>query len=228
MISLLDFLFPKRCLSCRKFLKEDGLLCSHCEEQWPSLKAPYCRQCVRPFSSDETSSHLCFDCLKQEKACCQVQAAGLYQGILLEMMIRLKYKGEERIASYLGERMSKCLGSGDLILPIPLHKKRLRQRGYNQSLLMAKNVSQRSGIPFNPFLLYKKIETPPQAELKGEERRKNLKGVFDLRHPEKIKDKKILLVDDVYTTGATIETAAKLLLQAGALSVQALVGARAV
>lgn len=225
---ILDWFFPARCLACRKFHKHG--LCPTCRSQWPALEPPYCPGCSFPFVSREGDSHLCGQCLSEERRCRRVSAAGLYRGLLHDLIVRLKYRKEERLAGFLGDRMAERILEGgpyDLILPIPLHIKRLRERGFNQSLLLARQVGRRTGVPVDPFLLEKGRPTPPQAELKVDERRKNLKGAFELRDPEKVKNKKILIVDDVYTTGATVETAARLLLKAGAEEVEALVLARA-
>ncbi len=190
-----------------------------------------CTLCASPFESREMTSHLCGECLLQNRYCQKVHAAGVYRGLLLEMIARLKYKGEENLASYLGWKMAgelsqeKCLF--DSILPIPLHLSRLRERGYNQALLLAQEIGFHLKIKVDPFIIVKKKPTVPQAFLKGEERRKNLREIFFIKNPEKVKDGRILLVDDVYTTGATIEAASQVLWDAGAARVEALVVARA-
>lgn len=115
----------------------------------------------------------------------------------------------------------------DLIIPIPLYRDRLRERGFNQALLLAREVGKALATEVDPFVLVKKKPTPPQVILKGEERRKNLRKAFEVKYPEKVRDKKILLIDDVYTTGTTIETASRALLEAGAEEVGAVVVARA-
>jgi ComF family protein len=141
----------------------------------------------------------------------------------------MKYRREERLASYLGRRMAQAESSRpyDLIVPIPLHKNRLRERGFNQALLLAREIGKAWKTEVDPFLLVKARPTPPQAALKGEERRKNLRGAFEVRRPERIEGKRVLLVDDVCTTGATLEEAFRTILKAGAQEVEALVLARA-
>lgn len=235
-MKLLDLFFPPRCLSCRDFLRNsEGGLCPVCEGQWPHLTPPFCDLCSCPFRSSETTSHLCGECLGEPRSCGRVYAAGRYEGILHDLIVRLKYCGEERLARFLGRRMADALARNghDLVLPVPLHARRLRERGFNQALLLARETSrvwgrEGGGGEIDPLVLMKKRETPPQAVLKGEERRRNLKGVFAIRRPEKIMDRRILLVDDVYTTGATVEECSRALLRAGAKSVEALVLARAV
>lgn len=227
-MNLLDLFFPPRCLSCRRFFRQP--LCPACEDLWPALHPPFCNRCSIPFHSPATDFHLCGDCLERDSPCRRIQAAGLYEGVLHDLIIRMKYRNEERLASYLGGRMAEGVsGNGwDLVVPIPLHKKRLRERGFNQALLLSRPVAKALRLEVDPFVMVKQRETPPQAVLKGEERRRNLKGAFEVRVPEKIRDKKILVVDDVCTTGATIEEAAGTLLKAGAKEVEAYVLARAV
>lgn len=168
--------------------------------------------------------------LLPESSCCRrVYAAGLYRGLLHDLVIRLKYRREERLARFLADRMAGALDPEsvyDLVLPIPLHIHRLRERGFNQALLLARRIGKGRRIPVDPFVLDKKWDTPSQARLPADERRKNLKGAFQLRDCAPVKGKKILIVDDVYTTGATIETAARLLVKAGAEAVEAVVAAR--
>lgn len=208
---MLHWLFPPRCLVCREFISAPLALCETCEGRWPRLDPP-------SFTAPSLE---------------HVFAAGRYKGILLELIVRLKYRKEERLARPLADRMLGVFRphleteTFDVILPIPLHVKRLRERGFNQALLLGRRIGKMLDISVDPLSLYKKEATAPQAELKREARIRNLKGVFAVRREEKIKGKKVLLVDDVYTTGATMEAAARELLKAGAASVAAVVAARA-
>lgn len=227
---MLDWIFPQRCLVCRKFLKkEQTSLCHICEEIWPQIGSSSCPQCSYPYTNSSSPSHLCGDCLTYPKQCLKVRALGVYRGVLLEMIHRLKYSHEEHLAHFLGGRMAgMCDGSAcDLILPVPMTKRRLRERGYNQSVLLAKTLARIWKKECDPFLLKKVDDTPPQAQLQGKERRKNLRKVFSLQEPRQIEGKSVLLVDDVYTTGATVEALTAILIDAGALEVCAAVVARA-
>ncbi len=225
-----DFFFPPRCLACHQFLKSADVFCGPCEALFPRLSPPHCHRCLHPFSSADTSSHLCGNCLTHPATCQQIRAAGTYKGILHDLVVRLKYHGEERLAVGLGRRMAHEIREikFDLILPIPLHKNRLRERGFNQAHLLAKEIARVSKIDLDPFILIKTKSTEAQALLPAEERRKNLKGAFQLKDSSKIKGKRILLIDDVYTTGTTIEEASKVLVRQGAETVEALVLARGV
>jgi len=229
---LLDWIFPPRCLHCRRFLKQNIFLCEACAQEWPSLSPPFCSVCARPFHSAESENHVCGECLTAPKFCARVIAAGIYRGVLHDMMIRFKYRAKEEFSRYLGGKMVAAIAAvpdsvPDLIVPAPLHPARLRERGYNQANLLAREIGRVLRLPVDSFCVRKVKKTLPQAELRGDERRKNLAGAFELKRPEKIAGKDILLVDDVYTTGTTVETLAELLLKKGARKVEALVLARA-
>ncbi len=116
----------------------------------------------------------------------------------------------------------------ELIVPVPLHPKRLRWRGFNQSLLLARQVSRAYGTPVDPFVVVRRRETPPQTQLTEEERRRNMRGAFAVNSGTPIKNKTILLVDDVYTSGATVNECSRVLRRAGAKAVYVLTLARAV
>jgi ComF family protein len=210
-------------------LGESALLCGDCERDWPSLKEPRCEVCSVPFVAGP--NHPCGDCLADPPAFEGLHAAGLYEGLLLDLVVRLKYRGEERLGLFLGDRMARALSGKaafDLILPVPLHVSRLRERGFNQAALLARRIGKRAGAAVKLSLLRKTRPTPPQATLHVDERRKNLKGAFRLETEEAVRGKKIVLVDDVATTGATLNEAARVLKKAGAERVEAIVAARAV
>jgi len=228
-MKLLDLFFPPKCLSCRRFLENgDRNLCSSCESQWPHLTASRCTCCVLPFENSAALSHLCGDCLARPKSFQEVSAIGRYRGILHDLILRLKYRGDEWLSGFLGKKLSAVITNPyDLIVPIPLSRDRLRERGFNQALLLAREIGRHRGIAVDPFILQKTRSTPPQAGLKGKERWENLKGVFTVREPEKIQGKRILLIDDVYTTGATLEMASRELLHDEARTIDAAVLARA-
>ncbi len=126
----------------------------------------------------------------------------------------------------MAERV-RLVSNVDMIMPVPLHAKRLRQRGFNQALLLAHRMSERHGLPLVYDNLIRQRSTRPQVELKGDERIKNVKGAFTLRQPGKVEEKNIILVDDVFTTGATMNECAQVLKQAGATHVTAFTLARA-
>lgn len=229
LATFLNVLFPPRCAVCREFLVSDTGLCSECEGRWPALSGPHCVSCAAPFVSGPL--HRCGDCLAETPAFEKIHAAGLYEGLLLDLVVRLKYRGEERLGRLLGHRLGgvlKDVSGIDLVVPVPLHLSRLRERGFNQAALLAKRVGKKLGCEVDNFLLKKIRETPAQASLDREERRKNVKGAFLVADAKRISGKRILLVDDVATTGATLNEAAKILRKSGAACVEAAVAARAV
>lgn len=228
--TLFQFLLPPQCPCCEKLLGEGPLrVCSDClsEIQW--IHPPICSICGAPFISQEIEDHPCGDCLTQPKYFTMARALGIYEGTLQKAIHDWKYKGKTDLTLFFGEWMKEGLNrywnllSFDLLIPVPLHPQRLRQRGFNQSLLLVKELNRHSGIPFQKALLLKEKPTPPQVDLKGVEREKALKGVFKVVGEEKLLEgKTILLIDDVYTTGATVNECAKILLKGGAKRVDVL------
>ncbi|MBI2083741.1 MAG: ComF family protein [Deltaproteobacteria bacterium] len=231
--SILNFIFPNKCIACRIFSKE--VLCASCQEKFPSLPSSYCSLCARPFFSPDPSEergHLCGDCLVSKPPFEKVYPLGLYQGILADLVGRMKYRKEERIADLLGEWLGTKLQtqdlSIDLIVPVPLHRERLRERGFNQAARISDAIGRILKIPVEKYDFVRVRRTPLQTTLNREERMKNLKEAFQVLDPKKIDGKKLLLVDDVYTTGSTLTAATKALLKVGVQSVSASVVARAV
>lgn len=162
------------------------------------------------------------------------RAAGTYEGALREMIHRWKYGERTYLTTFFGEKLAEVFfrywnsQSFDLILPVPLHSQRLRERGFNQALLLAKELSRRTRIPCSKRLLRKRFPTAPQVDLSGQEREKGVRRSFHVPNPEQIEGRSILLVDDVYTTGATVNECSKVLLRAGAEQVAVLTLAHAI
>lgn len=162
------------------------------------------------------------------------RAAGTYEGALKETIHRWKYEERTYLTAFFGEKLTEVFyrywnsQSFDLILPVPLHPKRLKERGFNQALLLAKELSRRTRIPCSKRLLRKRFPTPPQVDLSGEEREKGVRRSFHIPKAEEVKGRSILLVDDVYTTGATVNECSKMLLRAGAERVDVLTLAHAI
>jgi ComF family protein len=150
-----------------------------------------------------------------------------------EIISRYKYRGDSRLAKSLGDLLAGYEDSDfsfhdyRLVVPVPLHPRRLRRRGFNQSLLLARRISRRYSLPLDFTALRRIRATVPQTELSAAERRKNIRGAFAVFRAQTITEKDILLVDDVFTTGATVEECAKVLLKAGANRVDVLTLARA-
>lgn len=225
---ILDIFFPIRCLGCKKF---DHWICNDCHSALPILSEQHCFICKK---IETVNGKLCTNCLsklKEKPALDSVFIVSTYQDKLLKKTIhKFKYNFIKDVAEPLTLLTAQSLQNSnfpipDFIIPVPIHKKRLRWRGFNQSLILAKKLDLK--IPILNNILTKKIHTKPQAKTKSrQERIKNLNDAFSIKKSEKIKGKKILLIDDIITTGTTLEQCAKLLKSAGAKKVYALVLAR--
>ncbi|MBP1708466.1 MAG: amidophosphoribosyltransferase family protein [Deltaproteobacteria bacterium] len=162
------------------------------------------------------------------------RALGSYEGPLQEAIHRWKYRGILSLTSLFGEWMADALrrhwggASPELLIPVPLHTRRLRERGFNQALLLAQNLSRRTGIPCDKRILRKEKSTLPQVNLSGAEREKGVRGAFKIAEKKDLRGTSILLVDDVYTTGATVNECSRVLMAGGAKKVDVLTLAHAV
>jgi ComF family protein len=178
--------------------------------------------------SEEIESHPCGACVTHKKYFTMARALGNFEGSLQEAIHRWKYEGKTHLTPFFAEWMAEGLnrywepGSFDLLIPVPLHPQRLRQRGFNQALLLVKELSHRTSLPYQKTILQKKKSTVPQVNLSGIEREKGLRGTFHVIGKEELLGKSVLLIDDVYTTGATVNECSKVLLRAGVKRVDVL------
>jgi len=162
------------------------------------------------------------------------RSLGTYEGSLQEAIHHWKYEGKTNLTPFFAEWMAEGLKRYwkpdffDFLIPVPLHTQRLRERGFNQALLLVKELSRRTGIPYRKTILQKKKPTVPQVNLSGAEREKGLRGAFHVVGMEELEGKWVLLVDDVYTTGATVNESSKVLLRGGAKRVDVLTLAHAI
>lgn len=217
-------------------------LCGGCARSITLLKSPLCRVCGLPFESGVAEDHTCGDCLTSLNRFDLARSCGRYDQGLKHLIHGFKYKNIPQLASPLGVLLAWGFENYfsehrfDLILPVPLHPRRMRQRGFNQAYLLAREAfaGKNGPIPSRPLpavecgLLVRARATLPQTGLGRELRRKNLRNAFKVTRPEKVKKRSILLVDDVYTTGATVNECARTLKNAGARKVGVLSLARAV
>ena len=240
--------FPGTCLKCRTLLTGKGesslssCYCTGClGNELPHYIPPFCPCCGKVFASRTGESHLCEDCLKRPPVVSRVRAAFEYKGVVREGIGQFKYNSRLSLARPFESCLFHAFGiylAGkkiDLIVPIPLYFKKARQRGFNQSYLLVRNFAslyrEKYGIPpgwtIDAKGLVRVKQTSTQTGLDIVERRKNLKQAFKWKGRESLEGKSVLLVDDVYTTGATCDAAAGALTDAGADRVDALVLARA-
>ena len=183
---------------------------------------PQCPRCSVPFTSEialrYSPEHCCVTCRTRPPAFSQAWTLYPYQSPLKEAIKLFKYQGKISLAGPMTTLMTTALGAIpaiDLIIPVPLHPTRLREREYNQSLLLAYGLSTSLHIPLSYTTLIRTRETPPQTSLTRQERLKNLRRSFATHTPQLLKEKTVLLVDDVYTTGTTVNECAKALRKAG-------------
>lgn len=230
--TLLDILFPPACPFCEEDLASAEGLCPRCKEGFLArkLNGPFCIVCGEPFASGSGGAHTCGTCIAEKIPFIEARSACMYEGCVLDAVHSLKYAGKTNLARALGAITAKAALSlsakPDIIVPVPLHKKKLRARGFNQSLLISRGVAKALSVKIDYTSLKRIRHTGQQVGLKADERKKNVAGAFELKGPEKFKGKRVLLIDDVYTTGATIKECSKVLRKAGA-EVYALTLARA-
>lgn len=216
----LNILFPESCPICKK-PASDHKIAPICNDCWQSIKqynGPKCRKCGKPLNSDATA--ICGECLQDGPAFKSAGSFGLYDGALRKAINLLKYHNVKRLAKPLSDIMLRItMPRVDAVLPVPLYEKRLRQREYNQSALVAKHVVENLGLALILDSLVKIRDTKPQVGLSSQERRKNIRNAFRIQKRELIEGKKILLIDDVSTTGATVRECSKVLKKAGAVNI---------
>jgi len=217
-------------------------LCPACIRGLVAVESPICDCCGLPINSRQGVNHRCGDCIREPKNYRIARAPLIYEQILTRVIHCFKYKGKVQLAKPLAELLLTAFrlfwepGSIDIILPVPLHLKRFRMRGFNQAYLLVCSWNILAGqYPYRPaqqqvepHLLVRTAATVPQSVLGRAQRAVNIKNAFDLNQPAKVKDKRVLLIDDVYTTGATVNECTRLLLNCGARHVDVLTLARAV
>lgn len=220
----LDFALPPRCAGCGSITSEVGLFCQSCWHELDFLSGG-CQRCGHPLEATEADT--CGACHAEDKpALDRIRAAVAYGDIARNLAIRLKYGRKTALARTMAAYMRRPLVELDpeaLLVPVPLHRSRLWSRGFNQAQLIAKALDHRES---DPLLLRRTKRTPKLKGLNPSERRKLVSGAFALRSERSVKGRKIILVDDVFTTGATADACARLLKRKGAARVELLAWAR--
>ena len=215
-------------------------LCPGCMEDFSPVTSPVCPQCGHMFQSREGNDHLCGNCLEKHRFFTSARAGGIYESTLRQAIHHFKYKGKTGLAKPLGRFLFNRFKGAypdnpvDLVMPVPLHVKKLKQRGFNQAFLLVREWEAlftavcRGPAPFtiDSRSLTRCRHTASQTRLNKRQRRANIKRAFSLKNPSAVRNKSVLLVDDVYTTGATVDECAKVLLDGGAARVHVLTLAR--
>lgn len=236
LTGIADLIFPPRCLACGGSLEQHPPLpfCPPCTAAIHFIDSPLCPRCGTPFPPTEGGDHLCGECLLTERPFAVARSVGRYEETLLAAIHRFKYRGKTGVGDLLGQMMADFAGKiwdmtlFERILPVPLHPKRLRERGFNQAVILARVLSRRFDLPLDFASLRRERFTPPQVGLDREARSANVRGAFVVTHPERVAGRRLLLVDDVYTTGNTLSECARVLIRAKAEAVAVLTLARAV
>ncbi|EHM00885.1 comF family protein [Acetobacteraceae bacterium AT-5844] len=235
----LDTLLPPRCLSCSTIVPSQGTLCGECFRGVTLIGSPLCHRCGVPFlhggqgvPSGEGAELHCPRCALRSPEYGQARAAYLYDAGSRRLVLPLKYGDRTELAGPIARQMAhagrELLERADFLVPVPLHRRRLLARRYNQAALLAWKLSRLSGVPCAPDLLRRRRATQPLNKMGAAERAAVLEGAFRLAPGAvaKLQARHVLLVDDVLTSGATVTACARLLLGAGAARVDVLAAAR--
>lgn len=235
LISFLQLLYPPRCGCCGDPVAAHfaGPICSACLNRVEVLSSPLCLKCGRGLSADGGSEdRYCGSCLKKPPVFNSARSCFSYQGSVRSLLHRLKYASDSSAAATLAKLIEKTgvladAGSFEVIVPVPLHPSRLRRRGLNQALVLAKAIFAEEPEKIEPNMLIRVKNTVAQTRLSGSERRRNLHGAFAINPGAAIAGKRICLVDDIFTTGTTVSECARMLKKCGAEAVDILTCARA-
>ena len=229
---ILDFALPPRCPGCAAITRDPHLFCLDCWSALAFLGEPCCARCALPFDYGEGAAVLCGRCLAEPPAYDRLRAAVAYGDIARSVALKLKYGGRPGIAETVARFMQRHLDAAGapLLAPVPLHRWRIWRRGYNQAALIASALARRTGLETRLDLLDRVKATPILRGLGPRERAEAVRGAFRVnkRRKAELKGRRIVLVDDVYTSGATANACARILKRAGAAEVNILCWARVV
>ena len=220
---ILDFAFPPKCILCSKGDHSSiyPFLCSACLEDFNPIKEPFCTICGEPFSSKYAENHICTSCLSKKPKFDSSRSAGIYRDKLQNAIKLFKYGRKRFLYKPLSRFMNHSGGKFfegerfDLIVPVPPSLKKLRERGFDQAFLLAKEAGIHFKIPIDITHFIKIKDTKPQVDLDFKDRMKNIAGSFSVKNHGVFEDKKLLLIDDVHTTGSTLNECAKVLKKYG-------------
>jgi ComF family protein len=235
----LDLLYPPVCLACRCAIGAHGGLCPACWSAMRFIERPYCERLGTPFETDlatsESGRFLSSAAVVDPPVFARARAVVRFEEGPARLLVhRLKYGDRGELAAPMGRWMTRAgaelLDEADVLIPVPLHRLRLAHRRFNQSAALARAIAQESGVPLRCDLLTRPKPTPPQVGLTRRLRARNMQGAFAVAEEKRIEigGRRVVLVDDVMTSGATLNAASRVLLRAGAKQVDALVFARVV
>lgn len=217
-MGILDLLYPARCPVCHGIIRGRGSACASCRKQLPYIREPKCKKCGKDI--DRPEDEYCRDCQRFFHGFDKGAAVFAYNDLMRHSISMFKYHNRREYADFYAEEMQEhcsCLlkqARPDVILPIPLHRQKKRQRGFNQTELVAKKLGRRIQVPVDTEYLIRKEKTTPQKELTRVQRKENLRKAFALSG-KKREYSRVLLIDDIYTTGATMDAVSEILKENG-------------
>ena len=225
---ILNNLIPSRCLGCNNILYEDQQICPSCWKQIDFISEPFCQICHMPFAFDSVMEQICQYCADEQPPFTKAYAPFVYGGLGAGLILRLKHTDHMHISKILAQWMANCdkemLKQCDVLIPVPIHWTRLLSRRFNQAAVLSHAITKLTGIPTESRALKRIKSTPPQGHMNKADRKNNVKGAFKIM--KDITGKTVLLIDDVFTTGATINECAKVLIKGGAKEVYVLTAAK--
>jgi ComF family protein len=220
----LGFVYPNVCQLCgeERATSHEGFVCSQCWHQVRFIRPPFCKRCGLPFQGEITAAFECANCKELEFHFRSARSAVIAAGAVLEVVHRYKYQRALWFEPFLAdlllrEALPELRGQEwDCLVPVPLHPAKRRQREFNQAERLATHLGAAAGIPMNTELLERVSPTATQTKLSRAQRAENMRGAFAMKNKQKLNGERILLFDDVFTTGATTDACAKVLKKAGA------------
>jgi ComF family protein len=217
--NLINLIFPTRCVACESYNTQADI-CSDCWSKLTFITKPYCNLCSLPFAYEDDQDTICGHCIKQKPQYDKAIAILKYNPDSQKLIHSFKYRDQLHILNYLVNLMSNIgkdiIQEADIIIPVAMYKYKLLKRGYNQAALLAMKIASKNKIPYLPQVLIKKKNSIAQIGLTKEQRIKNIKNTFELNSKfiKQVQGKRILLIDDVITTGSTINECCKILRKA--------------
>jgi len=227
-----DVLLPPRCPSCRTIVGEDGSFCGSCWTELRFITAPMCARCGTPFEVDHGPGTTCGACLLRAPRYASARAALVYHGSARRVLLGFKHSDRDHLVRLMAPQMVRAarglLTPDAVLVPVPLHRWRLWRRGYNQAALLARAVGKLGAVPVSVDALVRTRATAMSKGMTRTQRATNVRGAFAVARPAAIVGRAVILVDDVLTTGATVEACTRALRKAGAARVDVLTWARVV
>jgi competence protein ComFC len=236
--ALASVVFPADCRLCKRLLTRASRIpiCGECLTAFQRVSAAHCASCGQPWlmAGDASGSEqICRECRDQKYAFDVARSYGIYEGALARAIVLMKYEKIEPLGTWFAKQLDEVVRAegkrleADIVVPVPLHRQREKERGYNQVDLFAKSLAGRLELPYRPVLLKRTKPRPEKHLLRQEERWEAVRGAFAMENGGRVDNSRILLLDDVMTTGATLDACTRVLCEAGAKSVLAVTNARA-